>query len=150
MDPALLQIDPLALDKEWLEQSGLFFVWAQKAVEARAEADVEKYNLDRLEAEISSDIRSAPDKYGIDKLTESIISQTIKLQKSYCTQMVKLIDTRRKAEELSKFSIALEQRRKALENLCFLHSQSYYGQPQEKPALIRKKRKIKIKRRDED
>ncbi len=147
MDPKILKIDPLALDEEWLKQSSTFFYWAQKASEARAEADKARFYLDRLEADLALKIRKDPDAFDLDKTTEAAISQRIKIDDDYETQSLALIDARKEAEDLSKFVSALEQRRKALENLCFLQNQAYYGQPQEKPALIRnterKKRGVK-------
>lgn len=143
MDIKLLKIDSLALDEEWLNQAPLFFFWAEKASEARAEADKQRFILDKVQARLSSEIRKNPSKFGLDKVTESAIQQQIILEDEFEEQSLLVIDARKEAEDLSKFVAALEQRRKALENLCFLQNQGYYGQPQEKPAIVRKEERRK-------
>lgn len=138
MDSAILEIDPLALDREWLDQSGKYFYWAEKASASRAESDKVRFQLEKLEAELAIAIRKNPGRHGLDKVTESAINQLIKVHPKFEKLSLELIDARKEAEDLARFVSALEQRRKALENLCFLQSQSYHAQPQDKPVQARR------------
>ncbi len=146
----ILKIDPLSLDKEWLNQPGLFMYWAQKAVEAREVADMCRLRADIVQNTLLVNIRKDPKGHGIDKITESAINQQVAVSEDYIKAQKKLIKARTEAESLSKLVIALEQRRKALENLCFLQNQGYYSQPQEETILKRKERLLKGLKRAKD
>ncbi len=150
MHEDVLKIDPLALDKEWLNQPGLYMFWAEKAVKAREVSDLLRLKSDVTQARVLSNIRSDPKKYGLDKVTESAINQQVLLSKDYIDIQKEYIKSKTEAERLSRFVTALEQRRKALENLCFLQNQGYYSQPQEKPVLERRRVKLTGRRSKDD
>jgi len=70
-------IDPDALDVEWLRQPQLMIKYAKISAEAKMEVLSAKENLDLVRAELDKDIRSDPDKFGIAKITESAVLNTI-------------------------------------------------------------------------
>ena len=128
----MLQIDVLNLEKEWLNQAGLYMYWAEKAANARASYDKARYQQDKTEAEVATDVRLDPTKYGLDKVTETSISNAVKLSSAYEEASLARIEAYRRAEVLSKTVVALEQRKKALENLAYMASAGLNAQPTEK------------------
>lgn len=127
-----LIIDPHRLDEEWMNQPGLYMFWSEKAQKARAVADKAKFELEKLEAVVAQEIRKKPSKYGLDKITETGIRNAVLLDPRIQSATFGLIDLRTKADVLAKFVTALEQRKKALENLVYLTAQGYYSAPEKR------------------
>lgn len=135
----MLQIDPLKLEDEWMDQPGLYLFWAERAAVARANADRARFDFEKTEAELSTDVRAYPGNYDLEKVTETSITNAVRQDSAYEKAYSKRIDANMTSDVLSKVVAALEQRKKALENLAFLHSAGFNAQPTER----RKKRRIK-------
>jgi hypothetical protein len=125
----MLQIDPYKLDDELLRQPGLFLYWSEKASSARAKASIARFEQEKTEAQISNDVRKDPSKYGIEKVTEAGVTNAVRTSSEFEEVTMERIEATRKAEVLSAVVAALEQRKKSLENLCFLSGQGYFSQP---------------------
>ena len=134
----ILRIDPMKLDDEWLYQPGLYMEWAEKAAKARAAFDRARAELDRTEATVAKDIRADPDKFGIPKATEAAIAYEVRNDDRYIRASNAHIKARMHSEITYRMTVALEQRKKALENLAFLTQQGYFSEPQK-----RKRRGVK-------
>ena len=126
-----ISIDPDALDVEWLNQPKLFLKYAELTSDARMEVDKAKERFELVKAELDRDIRLSPEKFNIEKITESVISNTTILQKPYQETSDNYIKTKHKADILLSAVKAFDQRKKALENLVQLHGQSYFAGPKE-------------------
>lgn len=122
-------IDETSLDVEWLEQPRLMLKYAREAAHARAEADKAKERLEVTRAELDRNIRHDPDGYGIGKITETVVQNTIVAEDAYRKAHEEFIDAQHEAE-MARYAVrAMEQRKDALENLVRLHGQQYFAGP---------------------
>ena len=125
----VLSIDPLKLGDEWLKQPGLFMYWSKKSVDAREKMERLKFDLDKYEACLAAQVRKDPSSYGLEKVTESAINQFVASDAQVIKLNEMLIGLRAEAELLNRMVTALEQRKKALENLVYLNQQDYFSLP---------------------
>lgn len=150
-DFSFFNIDPNNLDKEWIEQPGLFFTWASKLADARRDHEDAKSELDVVRAELSRDIREDPETYGITKLTEAVVALVIPEQQEYIDAAKALSKARHRQDIYQAAVNALDHRKRALENLVDLHGQNYFAKPKaatpEAEAHFEDKRKERIRRR---
>jgi hypothetical protein len=124
-----IQIDCDALDVEWLEQASLMLKYTRHLAKLRMELDQAKEELDVVKAELDKDIRTNPDDYDIDKITESVVENTIFLQKDYKLANKNIIQCKYEVDMAVGAVRAFEQRKDALENLVRLHGQQYFAGP---------------------
>lgn len=128
-DKNFVEIDPLALDREWVNQPRLYLQFASELADANRELDEAKSNLDIVKADLDQNIRSDPEQFGLDKVTEASITSTLLTQPEYKEAMTLLIESRHKREILAAAVAALDHRKKALEKLVDLHMSGYYASP---------------------
>lgn len=124
-----IQIDETALDVEWLQQPHLMLRYSQHAVEMRKKLDLAKEKLDLVRAELDSEIRKDPEKFGIAKLTESAIQAAILQNPRYIEANRELIDAKYEADIARSAVEAFQQRKDALENLVRLFGMQYFAGP---------------------
>lgn len=133
-----LKIDELALDREWLGQSELYFTHAVKAAKAQRTRDRCKAELDVTKAEVDELIRAKPEKYGVTKLTEGNISAAIARHARYKEASEALNAAQYRFNIRNAALTALEHRKRALTMLVDLHNSNYFADP--KVAAGRKTR----------
>lgn len=126
-----LQIDPEALDIEWMEQSQLFMKYADASAQARHDVDIAKEQLELAKSEADLDVRNNPEAYtGSDKKpTESFITAIVTADATVREKQKALHAAKHTADILSLAVKAFEQRKSALENLVKLFGQSYFSGP---------------------
>lgn len=124
-----LSIDMDMLDHEWLGQPKLFLKYATKLADAKKDLDVAKSSLDVVEAETNLMIREDPEKHISSKVTETSIKSAVLLHPDYMAAQRRLTKARHRVDVLQAAVTALDQRKKALENLVALHGQSYFASP---------------------
>ncbi len=124
-----LQIDPEQLDVACIEQADLYFRYAEQSVEARANYEDLKFELEVLTAKLSGEIRTDPDRFGLSKPTEGAISAVLTCHPKYQEATKNLLAARRQSEMAQKQEGAFEQRKRMLENLIALHGQQYFAGP---------------------
>jgi len=124
-----LEIDPFALDEEWVEQPERYNELARRAALARKEHDEAKAQLELTSAELSDAIRSDPDSFGLVKVTEASISSKILQQQTYKDALDEVIEKRHDLEVLQGALTAMDHRKTALSKLVDLHLSSYYSKP---------------------
>ena len=152
-----LHIDETALDLEWLGQAQLMLKYTEASASARREVDRLKELLSVKRAELDNTIRSHPDSYDIDKITETVISNTIIMQSSYKSLQTLLIDAQYEWQMMQGAVSAVEQRKTALANMSRLLGLQYFAgpkAPRDLPHEVRQAqqkdrtdRTIQIKRR---
>lgn len=123
------QIDPGQLDIEAIRQAEVFFKWAERSVDAKAEADRNKLALDIQEASLAIKCRDHPEKFGLVKATEGAINAAVKTHPYYEEAYTKWLDSRANWQLLEKMVEAMEQRKRMLEILITLHGQEYFAGP---------------------
>ena len=124
-----LQIDPNQLDLAAVTQGEIFFKWAERAVEARAEMDKSKLQLEVLEATLSIQCRENPADFGLVKMTEGSIKAAVQIHAEYLAGYDKYLRTRKDCALIEKAVIAMEMRKRMIEVLITLHGQQYFAGP---------------------
>jgi hypothetical protein len=137
-------IDPNALDEQWLMQPSLYRKYAGKLAQARDQVgtceigvDVCKTELKEIEAEIRLDITANFEQYGYKKIpTLDTITATIltnekvkKAQGKLTTAKRSLNDAWTNVNLCQAIVSALDMKKVALQELVRLHSQSYFATP---------------------
>ena len=124
-----VNIDPESLDTEWIEQPTKLWKYAKIAATKRKEADLAKEKIEYVKAEIDKKIRTNPDKYGIERVTEPAVERAIVLSTEFKEASQEYIDAKFEMEVARAAVQAIEQRKDALENLVNLHRQQYFAGP---------------------
>jgi hypothetical protein len=124
-----INIDEQALDIEWLNQSNLMGRYAKHAAITKKEMDEARERLDVQKALLEKDIRSNPECYGLNKVTEGAIQSTILLQTSYQELSQNYINAKYENEVAIAAVRAIDQKKTALENLVKLLGASYFAGP---------------------
>ncbi len=124
-----LHIDENALDLEWLTQPRLMLQYTNMQASAKRDVDREKEKLAVVKAELDKKIRSNPEKFGLEKITENLIFNTITVHKKYKKAMTLFIDSTYELNMVKGAVESVEQRKTSLENLVKLHGQSYFAGP---------------------
>lgn len=123
------KIDPDALDVACIQQTDLFFRWAERSIQARGEVDRLKLKLDTLLAEVEIKIRKKPGKYGLEKITDASVKATSLIQPEYLEAYQNYLSARDDANLLEKAVVAMEIKKRMIESLITLHGQSYFAGP---------------------
>jgi len=152
-----LEIDEYNLEQEWINQSALYGKYARIAADARRELDEAKVRLDVVKSEVDKEIREDPDKFGLARVTEGSISNTIVRQSKYGEASQEVIDARYQLDLANSMTAALDHRRAALGKLVDLWLASYYSEPRAKnsdkedvEAVERKATRRKPRQRSRD
>jgi len=124
-----IRIDETALDVEWLEQATLMIKYAKHAAVMRQRLDLAKELLDLVRAELDKEIRSNPERFDIDKITETVVQNTIIQQDRFKKANENLINTKFETDIAQSAVRAMDARKDALENLVRLHGQQYFAGP---------------------
>jgi hypothetical protein len=124
-----VNIDPDSLDTEWLEQPRLMMKYAKAAANAKKRVDQAKEQVEVTKAELDRDIRTNPDGFGISKITETVVQNTITLQAGYQEVMADYIEAKYEFD-FARYAVqAMQERKDALENLVKLHGMQYFAGP---------------------
>lgn len=144
-----IKIDETALDTEWLEQPRLMIQYSQYTAQAQKEMEYAKENLEVVRAELDKEIRSEPEKFDVNKLTETVVQNTILLQERYREANKEYLEARYEYEMAKNAIRAFDQRKDALENLVRLYGQQYFAGPNA-PRDLSKEWEQKEKQRNAD
>ncbi len=124
-----VQIDPKMLEVEWLRQASLTYNYAKHLAHCKKQYDLAKEGVDLARALLDRNIRSKPEKYGLEKVTEQVIQVTILQQDKYKDVSNQLIEARYEVGIANAALSAIESKKSALENLVRLHGQQYFAGP---------------------
>lgn len=124
-----IRIDESAIDIEILQQSELMLEYLHIEADARNDLDRAEDELDVISVELDRDIRRNPEKYEVEKITEPVVSATIKLQKKYSKAHDKALNCKHEYNSAKSAVRAIEVKKTMLENLVKLHGQSYFAGP---------------------
>ncbi len=126
---SVVHINELELDKECVRLPSDYLKYAYQAAEAKQGASQCKADLDVVESDLRRRIRDTPGKYGIEKVTESALSDTVLLQPDYREALRKMQKVQHRVELASAVVWALEHKKKALVMLVDLHGMGYFSNP---------------------
>lgn len=125
----ILTPDKNSLDKEWIRQPEYMLHYLDEMAASRIKMDAAKENIDEIKASVDSDIRKNPRDYGLEKLTETVIANTLLLQDTVKKAQKQYLEAKEEYYKYSNIVQALEHRKAALENLVKLFGLGYYAQP---------------------
>lgn len=127
-----IEIDPLRLDEEWLRQPELYLDYAERLAEAKKLHAQAKAQLDLTNAKLYTDICERPSYYGLMKTTKDLVDAVITQEEDFQKATQALIKAKYNMDLLDAAVTALDHRKKALENMVWLHGQSYFATPRDK------------------
>lgn len=123
-----VQINPGALDVEWLRQASLFRKYAAASADAKDEVTRAKDHLEVVKAQQDSMIRGIPtDK----KPTEAAIAGLVLQSQEYQDANEAYLKAKYNADMVQAAVSAMEHKKTALENLVRLMGQQYFAGPRE-------------------
>ena len=124
-----LQINKFALDLEWEKQPVLFIEWAEKSVEASFVKDKTKEKLELIMAELDMEMRKDPNSFGIEKITETVVLNTIKRHLRYQEIYNLYLESIKSFKLFEIVKEAFDHKKKALEKLTYLFISGYWAIP---------------------
>jgi cellulose biosynthesis protein BcsQ len=136
-----IRIDETSLDIEWLEQATLFLRYSKNAALREKEKDQAKEALDLAKSELDRDIRTNPEKYGIEKITDKVVENIIPTQDQYKEASEAFINAKYEWNVAKGAVDAFNQRKEALENLTRLNGQNWFAGPKV-PRDLREQREM--------
>jgi len=136
-----LRIDPFNLTDEFLKQANLYMYCCERLAEANLEKDQQKERLDVIKAETDSKIRLNPGKFGVTKITESVVSNTILLQSDYQEANQEYLKKKHICDILSGAVKAFEHKKKALEKLAEMSIAGLFSEPKDPKQKISESKK---------
>lgn len=125
-----LKVDLNQLDDEWVKQPNIYYEAASQASDARKDYEEARNDLEVVKAELDKAIREDPESYGVGKLTEAIVTQTIVRQKEYKRACQEVVNTRHAMDVANAYVGALDHKKTALTKLVDLFLSNYFSKPQ--------------------
>lgn len=122
-----LSVDRLNLAEELENQAQQMYDWSVKVADAQLAFDSAKSNLAVLTAELDKEIRDSPEEYGISKLTETIVTQTILVQPEHKAATSKLNEAKHKLGIMQAAVSGLTDRKRTLTLQVDLFVKDYYA-----------------------
>jgi len=121
------RIDEHDLVTESYKQPMLAFNYACAQAEATRERDKKKQTLEITKAELDSDVRANPGRYGIEKITENVVSSTILSDEKTQQAQADLIQAQYELNILQAAVDSIVYQKKAMiDNLVELMKMNYY------------------------
>lgn len=137
-----IRIDETALDVEWLEQPSLMMKYARTSSHARMILDQKKEALELVKAELDREIRTNPSRFGIEKVTEAVVTAAIISHADYKEASDALISAKFESDIAQGALKAFDARKDALENLVKLHGMQYFAGPKMPRDLSQERERI--------
>ena len=122
-----LKIDINSLEVEWENQPSNYIYWAEQEVIAQEERDRLSRNLNLVKAEQDAKIRSKPEKYGIEKVSEGAISARVLRTPEYIKAEKLHAEAVTRAKKMAIAVAAFDHKKRALSKLTELLIAGYYS-----------------------
>ena len=124
-----LSIDLFNLEKEWADQPELRRKYGHLQADANRDLAEAKADLSVVEAEIATAVRKDPGTFGLTKLTESVVKETIPIQSKHKDAVDEVIAAKHRVDILDAAVSAIDHRKKALEKEVELFIANYFAKP---------------------
>jgi len=112
-----LKIDISSLETEWENQALNYYKWSELLAESQRKKMEAKIRLNAIEAKLDFDVRNNPQEYNLNRLTETVIKNTITTLSGYVEANLRYLDLVKNNDLLHAAVRALEHKISALENL---------------------------------
>lgn len=132
-DTKIVEIDPNNLDKECIRLPSDYLQYCFAAVDAKADLDEAKAELDVTEADILADVRDNPHKYGLEisertkAPTDKACAAQVAIDPRYKKMIAKVNELKYEAEIAQAIVNAFEVKKRSIANLIDLHSMGYFS-----------------------
>jgi hypothetical protein len=140
-----LKIDETSLDLEIQDQPQLMMKYCINSAEAQQAMDLAKEKLEFIRSELDQAIRQSPETFGIEKITDKVVENTIPLQESYKNASKEYINAKFEFNTAKGAVEACSQKKDALEQLIKLYGLNYFSGPKV-PRDIRQERLLREKK----
>lgn len=127
--PDFYEIDKNQLDREWVNQPKLYYKYARRLADSRAESEQAKTAADVARAVADAEIRGTPAKFGIEKVTEAAVAAAVITHPAYQTAVERMQRARHAVDIVQSAVTTLDHRKKALESLVDLRLADYFSEP---------------------
>jgi hypothetical protein len=124
-----LEIDPDFLDVCLINQAPLLYKYSKMLEDAREQLDILKNQLNLLRSDIAAEIRKAPDKYGLEKITDKAIDLCVDSDDEYQDLYKQYLKQRHEVGVFQSAVFSINQRKESLENLVRLFGSKYFSSP---------------------
>jgi len=140
-----IEIDAELLDSEWLDQPSKMLKYTKHCARMEKERDEAKEALELVKAELDKEIRTNPDKFKVEKITDKVVEATVQMQPAYKEANAEYLEAKFEYNVARGAVDAFDQRKTALENLVRLHNAGYFAGPSVPHDLsaMRAERKLK-------
>jgi hypothetical protein len=122
-----LSIDSHNLDAELIVQPELFGHYTALEAEARLKYDNAKEELDVVKGETELAMRSSPEDYGLEKVTEATVAAALAKDDDVREALKAFNQCKYELNMIGGAVRSFEQRMKSLEYLVRLHGQEYFN-----------------------
>ncbi len=122
-------IDLDRLEEECVRQPELIYKAVMELAQARKDLEQAKVDLELTGAELDRDIRRNPARFGLEKVTETVVEKTVTWQVQYQNAQRTLLDAKHAVDVLQAAVTALEHRKKSVELSVQLWAMAYFGEP---------------------
>lgn len=129
IDPDIVKIDQLALDKECVQLPSDYLKYALAAADLKQMVDERKSYLDTVEADMAKRVRDRPAKYGLEKVTEAAIREAVQTSQQYQKALTELNHAKHTLDRAQAVVWALEHKKRSLVLLVDLHGMGYFADP---------------------
>lgn len=119
-----LEIDPEALDVEWVEQPSLYMRYAQQYAICQRERDFAKERRDVYAAKFAKQRREEE-----VKISEARINSELNMDEEYLRLQKNRLEKEYECNLLQGSLIAIDHRKRALEKLVDLANREYFASP---------------------
>jgi len=126
-DRSAVQIDENKLDKECIRLPNDYLKAAHASADAKHVVAELKAAFDVIKSDLAKEIRSTPEDYGLDKVTEAGISAVIVTHPTYKKAQARLINAEHEADLANAVVWAMEHKKRALSLLVDLHGMGYFS-----------------------
>lgn len=130
-------IDKHRLDDEWFSHPRKFHQVAMQAAESRSAFEKAKANKELVAATLSIQIRKNPDKFGLEKVTDSAIEKMVVMNEEYQNANDELLDAKKQMDEDEVAVQTMDHRKKALEKSVDLFLSDYWSTPRSRNSDTR-------------
>lgn len=136
----VLRIDKYALDEECAQLPDDYEHWGKLAAAAKNRVATAKAEMELVEAELQLSIRRNPDRYGFgSKPSEKVVAMKVLTESSYQAALAEYIDAKHEQDQYDVAVSGLGHKRPLIESLAFLHTQSYFSKPSQRPRGVKKR-----------
>ena len=134
MSDTIIEIDKNNLDEEWLQQPVKYQEASEKLAHLRSVTEAKKLMLEIAYSQLQKAVREDPEYYGISgKPTEATVEAAIKRTRKWMDAQTHYLSAKLDQSVQNAVVEALDHRKSALEQLCYLHSQSYFQRKVKRP-----------------